>query len=125
MRDNNINCTAHAGESFGPDSVHQAIHKCGAHRIGHGTRLVENGDLLNYVNDHRIPLEVWGGSMVFSLFPLLIWTVLALTPDRFDPLLPKGAKVLLGGRSVISIYNPYFFRTSFGTPSHLPGVFPL
>ncbi|HVK76587.1 MAG TPA: adenosine deaminase [Kofleriaceae bacterium] len=56
--DNNINCTAHAGESFGPDSVHQAIHKCGAHRIGHGTRLVENGDLLNYVNDHRIPLEV-------------------------------------------------------------------
>lgn len=56
--DNNISCTAHAGESFGPDSVHQAIHKCGAHRIGHGTRLVENGELLNYVNDHRIPLEV-------------------------------------------------------------------
>jgi len=56
--DNNISCTAHAGESFGPDSVHQALHKCGAHRIGHGTRLVENGDLLNYVNDHRIPLEV-------------------------------------------------------------------
>lgn len=56
--DNNINCTAHAGEAFGPDSVAQAIHKCGAHRIGHGTRLVENGDLLNYVNDHRIPLEV-------------------------------------------------------------------
>ena len=43
--DNNINCTAHAGESFGPDSVPQAIHKCGAHRIGHGTRLVESGDL--------------------------------------------------------------------------------
>jgi adenosine deaminase len=56
--DNNINCTAHAGEAFGPDSVAQAIHKCGAHRIGHGTRLVENGELLNYVNDHRIPLEV-------------------------------------------------------------------
>ena len=56
--DNNINCTAHAGESFGPDSVHQAIHKCGAHRIGHGTRLIESGDLMNYVNDHRIPIEV-------------------------------------------------------------------
>ena len=62
--DNNINCTAHAGESFGPDSVHQAIHKCGAHRIGHGTRLVENGDLLNYVNDHRIPIEVCPSSNV-------------------------------------------------------------
>ncbi len=56
--DNNINCTAHAGEAFGPDSIAQAIHKCGAHRIGHGTRLREDGDLLNYVNDHRIPLEI-------------------------------------------------------------------
>lgn len=56
--DNNINCTAHAGEAYGPDSIAQAIHKCGAHRIGHGTRLRENGELLNYVNDHRIPLEV-------------------------------------------------------------------
>jgi len=55
---NNINCTAHAGEAYGPESIAQAIHSCGAHRIGHGTRLIENGDLLNYVNDHRIPLEV-------------------------------------------------------------------
>ena len=55
---NNINCTAHAGEAYGPESIAQAIHQCGAHRIGHGTRLRENGDLLNYVNDHRIPLEV-------------------------------------------------------------------
>jgi adenosine deaminase len=55
---NNINCTAHAGEAYGPQSVHQALHYCGAHRIGHGTRLKEDGDLLNYVNDHRIPLEV-------------------------------------------------------------------
>jgi adenosine deaminase len=56
--DNNVNCTAHAGEAYGPESIAQAIHYCGAHRIGHGTRLRENGDLLNYVNDHRIPLEV-------------------------------------------------------------------
>jgi adenosine deaminase len=55
---NNINCTAHAGEAHGPESIAQAIHYCGAHRIGHGTRLREDGDLLNYVNDHRIPLEV-------------------------------------------------------------------
>ncbi len=58
IRNNNINTTAHAGEAFGPESIHQAIHYCGAHRIGHGTRLYEDGDLLNYVNDHRIPLEV-------------------------------------------------------------------
>lgn len=54
----NINCTVHAGEAFGPKSISQAIHYCGAHRIGHGTRLIEDRDMLNYVNDHRIPLEI-------------------------------------------------------------------
>ena len=55
---NNINITVHAGEGYGPESIHQALHYCGTHRIGHGTRLIEDGDLLNYVNDHRIPLEI-------------------------------------------------------------------
>ncbi len=55
---NNVNCTCHAGEAYGPESIAQALHYNGAHRIGHGTRLREDGDLLNYVNDHRIPLEV-------------------------------------------------------------------
>lgn len=58
IRNNNINTTIHAGEAYGAESIHQAIHYCGAHRIGHGTRLYEDGDLLNYVNDHRIPLEI-------------------------------------------------------------------
>lgn len=64
VRDNNINCTIHAGEAYGPSSIAQAIHACGAHRIGHGCRLVENGDLLRYVNDHRIPLECCPSSNV-------------------------------------------------------------
>ena len=55
---NNLNITIHAGEAYGPESIHQALHYCGTHRIGHGTRLVEDGDLLNCVNDHRIPLEI-------------------------------------------------------------------
>jgi len=55
---NNVNVTIHAGEAYGPDSIHQALHYCGAHRIGHGVRLREDGDLLNYMNDHRIPLEM-------------------------------------------------------------------
>ena len=55
---NNINATIHAGEAYGPSSIHQAIHHCGAHRIGHGTRLKESKDLMNYVNDHRITLEI-------------------------------------------------------------------
>jgi len=55
---NNLNLTIHAGEAYGPESIHQAIHYCAAHRIGHGTRTLEDGDLLNYINDHRIPLEM-------------------------------------------------------------------
>ena len=64
VRDNNINCTIHAGEAYGPPSIAQAIHVCGAHRIGHGCRLRESGDLLHYVNDHRIPLECCPSSNV-------------------------------------------------------------
>ena len=54
----NLSCTVHAGEAFGPASIHQALHYCGAHRIGHGTRLREDPALLEYVNDHRIPVEM-------------------------------------------------------------------
>ena len=64
VRDNNINVTIHAGEAYGPESIAQAIHVCGAHRIGHGCRLRENGDLLHYVNDHRITLEACPSSNV-------------------------------------------------------------
>jgi adenosine deaminase len=56
--DNNMNTTVHAGEAYGPASIKQALHFCGAHRIGHGTRLGEDGDLLAYVCDHRVPLEI-------------------------------------------------------------------
>jgi adenosine deaminase len=64
VRDNNIAVTIHAGEAYGPASIHQAIHVCGAHRIGHACRLREDGDLLHYVNDHRIALECCPSSNV-------------------------------------------------------------
>jgi adenosine deaminase len=55
---NNINITIHAGEAFGAPSIHQAIHHCRAHRIGHGTHLIEDLELMNWVNDRRIPVEI-------------------------------------------------------------------
>ena len=58
IQNNNINSTIHAGEAYGPESIHQAIHYCSANRIGHGTRLHEDNDLLNYIKDHRIALEI-------------------------------------------------------------------
>jgi len=57
-RNNLLNLTVHAGESWGPDSIEQALFRCGAHRIGHGTSLYRNPDLLRYFVDHQIPLEI-------------------------------------------------------------------
>ena len=54
----NIAATIHAGEAYGPESIHQALHYCNANRIGHGTRLFEDADLMEYVNNFRIPLEI-------------------------------------------------------------------
>lgn len=54
----NLPITIHAGEAYGPESINQALHRCHARRIGHGTRLGEDADLLHYVRDFRIPLEV-------------------------------------------------------------------
>jgi adenosine deaminase len=64
----NFNITLHAGEGYGKESIWQAIQYCGAHRIGHGTRLIDDiavvdgkvarlGDLAQYVLDKRIPIE--------------------------------------------------------------------
>jgi adenosine deaminase len=54
----NVNITIHAGEAFGAPSIHQALHYCRAHRIGHGTHLNQDADLMNWVNDRRIPIEI-------------------------------------------------------------------
>ena len=69
IRRKNFNITIHAGEAFGTESIWQAIQICGAHRIGHGTRLIDDmltengrikkmGSLANFVLDKRIPLEM-------------------------------------------------------------------
>jgi adenosine deaminase len=57
-REQNINLTCHAGEAWGPASIAQALHDCGVHRIGHGVTLKEDKELLAYVRDHRVPLEI-------------------------------------------------------------------
>jgi adenosine deaminase len=54
----NMAATIHAGEAYGAESIHQALHYCGAHRIGHGTRLFEDRDLMQYVRDFRVPIEI-------------------------------------------------------------------
>jgi adenosine deaminase len=50
--------TAHAGEAAGARSVWDAIRELGVERIGHGTRAWEDPELVAYLIDHRIPLEM-------------------------------------------------------------------
>jgi len=69
IRRMNFNITIHAGEAFGMESIWQAIQYCGAHRIGHATRLLEDmsiegtriekmGSLAHFIRDKRIPMEM-------------------------------------------------------------------
>ena len=69
LRTNNAHFTIHAGEAFGLASIWEAIQHCGAERLGHGVRIVDDiktdpdgtvhlGRLASYVRDRRIPLEI-------------------------------------------------------------------
>lgn len=49
---------AHAGEAAGPGSIWGAIRHLHVERIGHGTRAHEDPELLDYLREHRIPLEL-------------------------------------------------------------------
>lgn len=73
----NFYITIHAGEAFGPESIWQALQFCGAHRLGHGTRLrndievlpdgsLKLGRLAQYILDRRVPLEMCLSSNVHT-----------------------------------------------------------
>ena len=68
LRQEDAHFTIHAGEAYGLPSIWQAIQMCGAERLGHGVRIIEDidfsgskpelGRLSAYVRDRRIPLEL-------------------------------------------------------------------
>ena len=73
----NFHLTIHAGEAFGLPSIWEALQWCGAHRLGHGVRIVDDitvgpdgeismGRLANYVRDQRVPLEMCPTSNVHT-----------------------------------------------------------
>lgn len=74
LRRENAHFTIHAGEAFGLPSIWEAIQWCGADRLGHGVRIVDDialrpdgidlGRLAAYVRDRRIPLEMCPSSNV-------------------------------------------------------------
>ena len=68
LRKENAHFTIHAGEAYGLPSIWEAIQICGAERLGHGVRIIDDIDfsadkpelglLASYVRDRRIPLEL-------------------------------------------------------------------
>lgn len=68
LRKENAHFTIHAGEAYGLPSIWEAIQICGAERLGHGVRIIDDidftgdkpklGPLASYVRDRRIPLEL-------------------------------------------------------------------
>ena len=65
----NFHITVHAGEAYGPRSIWKAVQYCGAERLGHGIRIIEDlehdadgepklGRLAHFLRDRRIPFEV-------------------------------------------------------------------
>ncbi|MBI3224748.1 MAG: adenosine deaminase [Mycolicibacterium cosmeticum] len=75
MRSNNARFTIHAGEAFGLPSIHEALAFCGADRLGHGVRIVDDitvgadgkahlGSQAAILRDKRIPLELCPSSNV-------------------------------------------------------------
>ena len=103
-------CTCHAGEGDGPESIHQALHECGALRVGHGTRLGEDPALLEYVIEHKVPLEMCLTSNVHT------HTVASLAEHPFKRYLDRGVVVTLNtdGRLMdgISLTDEYFVAQS-------------
>ncbi|MGH9061984.1 MAG: adenosine deaminase, partial [Acidimicrobiales bacterium] len=77
VRHNNFHITIHAGEGFGLASIWEALQWCGAERLGHGVRIIDDitvtsdgtahlGQLASYVRDRRIPLEMCPTSNVHT-----------------------------------------------------------
>jgi adenosine deaminase len=77
LRQQNAHFTIHAGEAFGLPSIWEALQWCGADRLGHGVRIVDDitlgadgtprlGLLAAYVRDKRIPLEMCPTSNVHT-----------------------------------------------------------
>jgi adenosine deaminase len=73
----NFHLTIHAGEAFGLPSIWEALQWCGAERLGHGVRIVDDikvlddgtvemGRLASYVRDRRVPLEMCPTSNVHT-----------------------------------------------------------
>ncbi len=95
-----LHCVAHAGEHAGPQSIRSALEVCGAERIGHGVRAVEDPVLMAELAERGIPLEVCPSSNV------CLGVVPDLAHHPFDRLARAGCRV------TVNSDDPAFFDTT-------------
>jgi aminodeoxyfutalosine deaminase len=99
-REAGLHRVAHAGEHAGPESIRSVLEVCGAERIGHGVRAVEDLGLVGELRDRRIPLEICPSSN------LCLGVVPDLAQHPFDRLYRGGVRVS------VSTDDPAFFNTN-------------
>ncbi|MBC9226232.1 adenosine deaminase [Aeromicrobium sp. 636] len=114
LRRENMHFTIHAGEAFGLPSIWQAVQRCGADRLGHGVRIVDDidfsgtprlGRLASYIRDRRIPLEMCPSSNLQTS------AVPGMTSIADHPIGPLAE---LGFRVTINSDNRLMSGTSIG-----------
>lgn len=94
-----LRCVAHAGEHAGPGSIRSVLEVCGAERIGHGVRAVEDPSLVEELRGRAIPLEICPTSnLCLGVFP-------DMASHSFDRLYRSGVPVS------VSSDDPPFFNT--------------
>ena len=95
-----LHTVAHAGEHAGPESIRSVLDVCGAERIGHGIRAVEDPALLGELREHGVPLEVCPSSNV------RLGAVPSFAEHPFDRLYRSGVPLSVGSD------DPPFFDTN-------------
>ena len=65
-REAGLRCVSHSGEDDGPWAIWDAVSLCKAERIGHGTSAIQDPELMKYMKDNRIPIEICVTSNVFT-----------------------------------------------------------
>lgn len=102
-REAGLRLTTHAGEWGGPGSVWQALRDLNVERIGHGVQSIDDPELVDYLAEHEIVLEVCPGSNV------ALGVVASWDQHPIQKLRERGVKV------TISTDDPPFFHTDLNT----------
>ncbi len=93
-RQEGLHCTAHAGETAGPESVNAAVERLGAERVGHGLAAARDANVMRLLRERGVPLEVCLSSNVCTgvisrpeehPLPALLEAAVPITLNTDDP----------------------------------------